>query len=264
MGAGLRKLSVKLRQSSLNYLQDTLVDRFDGGFGRRIGADCDDTQIFPLGDFTILGEGALVECPFFGLEAIFIDTFGLVANVPSSRPGERCIEIGQQEQREVGPKVATDRAVQRQYTFAAEPASAALIGFRRVGKAVAEDDVAGSERRPNDLVDRLRAVGEHERHLGEGSDILRFGVQQKGADLVAEFGAAGLARGCDGVVAGLERAREEPQLGGLAGTVQPFEGNEESTRHGGSVTLRGIMILIKRECQAYAESARSKDAARYV
>ena len=48
------------------------------------------------------------------------------------------------------------------------------------------------------------------------------------ADTVAERGAAGLAEGDDGVAFGLKRGGEAAELGGFAGAVEAFEGNEET------------------------------------
>ena len=76
----------------------------------------------------------------------------------------------------------------------------------------------------------LGAVGEHEGHLGFGGDGaeggLGAGVEQDGADAVAEGGAAGLAEGDDAVAGGLERGGEALELRGLAGAVEAFEGDE--------------------------------------
>ena len=112
----------------------------------------------------------------------------------------------------------------------AELAAAALVGLGGVGEAVAEDDVAGGEGGEDDLGDGLGAVGEHEGEFGEGGDgavgVLGAGVEEDGADAVAEGGVAGVAEGGDGVAVGFKRGCETAKLGGFARAVQAFEGDE--------------------------------------
>ena len=119
------------------------------------------------------------------------------------------------------------------------PRPASLVGLGGVGVAVAEDDVAGGEGGFDDLGDGLGAVGEHEGHLGEGGDGaeggLGAGVQQDRADAIAEGRAAGLAEGDYGVAGGSEPGGEAAKLGRLAGAVETFEGDKETTRHGVSL-----------------------------
>ncbi len=79
-------------------------------------------------------------------------------------------ERWEQKDGEVGLEVVARGAVHGQNALAAEPTSAALIGFGGVGVAVAEDDLAVVERGQDDPGDRLGAVGEHQGHLGGGSD----------------------------------------------------------------------------------------------
>jgi hypothetical protein len=80
------------------------------------------------------------------------------------------------------------------------------------------------------LVEGLRAVGEHEGHLGFGGDDAEVGfaagVEQDGADAVAQRRAAGLAEGDNAMAFGFERGGEVLELRGLAGAVEAFEGDE--------------------------------------
>ncbi len=65
------------------------------------------------------------------------------------------------------------------------------------------------------------------------------GVEEDAADAVAEGGAAGLAEGDDLVAFGLKRGGEAAELGGFAGAVETFEGDEISARHSLQLTADG-------------------------
>ena len=96
--------------------------------------------------------------------------------------------------------------------------------------------MAGLERGEDDLGDGLGSVGEHEGHLGVGGDgavgVFGLGVEEDGADAVAEDGSTGLAEGDDGVTFGLERGGEAAELGGLAGAVpRPSNVMKETAWH---------------------------------
>jgi hypothetical protein len=111
-------------------------------------------------------------------------------------------------------------------------AARSLIGFGGVGVAVAEDDGAGGEGGLDDLGDGLGAVGEHEGHLSQRTDGaeggLGAGVEEYGAETVAERGGAGLAQADDGAAGGSEPGGEAAHLRGFAGAVQALEGDEAS------------------------------------
>ena len=57
------------------------------------------------------------------------------------------------------------------------------------------------------------------------------GVEDDGADAVAEGGSAGVAEGDDVVSGGLKCSGEEAELGGFAGAVQALEGDEVAAGH---------------------------------
>ena len=139
-------------------------------------------------------------------------------------------ERGEKEEGEVGLDVVADGAVEGEDAVGAEAAAGALVGFGAVGVAVAEDDGSGGEGGEDDLVESLGAVGEHEGHLGFGGDDAEVGfaagVEEDGADAVAEGRASGLAKGDDRVAGGLERGGKVLELGGFAGAVEAFEGDE--------------------------------------
>ena len=95
--------------------------------------------------------------------------------------------------------------------------------------------MAGVEGGLDDLGDGLGAIGEHEGQFGEGSDGAEggfgAGVEEDAADAVAEGGTAGLAEGDYFVACGLKGCGQAAELGGLAGAVETFEGDEVATRH---------------------------------
>ena len=102
-----------------------------------------------------------------------------------------------------GWRSAADETVEVEDDFRAELTPAALIGFGGVGEAVAEDDLAGVEGGLNHLGDGLRAVGEHQGHLGHGGQGAGAGVEQNFANAVAGWqcrraGEAGPAPGRGG------------------------------------------------------------------
>ena len=66
--------------------------------------------------------------------------------------------------------------------------------------------------------------GRVERRLGPRGDVAA--VEDEVADLLAERRAARLAREDDLDALGLEAGAEQARLGGLAGAVEPFEGDE--------------------------------------
>ena len=137
------------------------MHRFDAG----IAFDGDDTRGLALRDDAVLIVDAAEECGIERLEAVLILTGdggrGLVA---LARAGERGVEVGKQQQGEVGIEAA-ELAMQREHTRGAELAPAALIGLGRIGVAVAQHDGAAVERGTDDLRDGLGAVGEHQAQL---------------------------------------------------------------------------------------------------
>ena len=91
---------------------------------------------------------------------------------PSSRPA-RDAELGRdvEEQGEVGFEPAGRRGVEAAQQIEIEAASVALVGERRVGEAVAEDDFAALQGGTDDLGDISGAVGEEEEGLGPGGEL---------------------------------------------------------------------------------------------
>ena len=114
----------------------------------------------------------------------------------------------------------------------AQLAAAALVGLGRVGKAVAEDDLPGLQSGLDHLGDGLGAVGEHQRHLGHRRQTRGARVQHQRADAVAGRRAARLAGHQGGMAALLQPCGQAVDLRGFAGTIQAFERDKETARHG--------------------------------
>ena len=202
---------------------DLFVDLVDG----EVAGDEDDAVGFAGGDFAVLLPDAAVEGVLLLLEAVFVLAgLGFVAGVAAAGAGQAGVEGGQQQESEVGLKIAANQAVQVENYSRTELAAAALVGFGRVGEAVAEDHFSGVESGLDDFGDGLGAVAEHERHFGHGGEAGGAGVEKNFADAVAGRGSAGLA-GDDGLEAALLKPEGQAlDLGGLAGTVKAFERDE--------------------------------------
>ena len=176
---------------------DLLVDLVDG----EVALDEDDAVGLAGGDLAVLFPDAAEEGVLLGFKAVFVAAgFGFDAVVAAARAGQRRFEAGEKQKGEVGLKSAADEAMEIEHNLRAEFAAAALVGFSRIGEAVADDDLARVEGRLDDFGDGLRAIGKHESHLGHGIEATRTGVEQDFANAIADGGAAGLAEqdGLDG------------------------------------------------------------------
>ena len=91
-----------------------------------------------------------------------------------------------------GSSPPTTAQVEVEHPLEPEPAPDALVGDRRVEVAVADDDRAARERRPDHLLDVLRARRRVQRRLGPRRDVAA--VEQQLADRLAERCPARLAR----------------------------------------------------------------------
>jgi hypothetical protein len=214
-------------QTLAHYFKDALGDGGDGGF---VG-DNDYAVLIASSYLTILFIDSRVELVAFALEAVFVGAGLLdVAVVAAAGAAERGGQRGEKEDGEIGLYVVADCAMEGEDAVGAEAAAGSLVSLGAVGVAVAEDDGAGGEGGENDLVEALGAVGEHEGHLGFGGDGAEVGfaagVEEDGADAVAERRASGLAEGDDAVAGGFECGGEVLELRGLAGAVEAFEGDE--------------------------------------
>src|SRR5215210_2073722 len=136
----------------------------------------------------------------------------------------RLHRVDQEQKGPVGKQPADRLQVELEHALQAEAAREALVGERGVDVAVADDVRSALEAGRDHVFDELRPRGEEQRRLGPGPDR-RVGEQEL-ADPLAELGAAWLTRPHHVPPVGGERLGEEIRLGGLAGAVEAFEGDE--------------------------------------
>ena len=139
----------------------------------------------------------------------------------------RCRLLGPQHEQHgaVGQKPLGGDPVYLEHLVHPEPPGAALVGQRRVDEAVGDDGRAPLERRPDHLLDQLRARRRVEQRLGPVADA-EPGIEQDRADALAGCGAAGLAHRHDLAAGGGGGLGQEPGLRGLATSVKALEGDE--------------------------------------
>ena len=136
-------------------LDDLFVDFVDA----EVAFDDHDALRFAAGDGAILLPDAAEEGLFLAFEAAFVLAgLGLDAIVAAASPLEADFKRGEKQNRQVRLKIAAEKPMQFKYNFGAQLAAAALIGFRGVGEAVAEDDLARVELESRTRV-RIRSPG---------------------------------------------------------------------------------------------------------
>ena len=136
--------------------------------------------------------------------------------------------IGLHQNRQIRFQISAQDPVQLQHRPAAEFATTALIGFRRVGEAVAEHHAAFGERGLNDFCNVLRARGEHQSQLSQRGQAGGPSVEQNVSDFFSHGGSTRLARNHHGKVMGSQHIGELFQLRALAATIQAFHSDELS------------------------------------
>jgi len=186
---------------------------------------------FALGDVAVFLPDATIESILFLFESVFV--WAIVFADPLialAGAGQICsqaaFKVRQQQKGQVRLQVAADEPVQIKDNGRAELASAALVGFGGVGKAVTEHDAPRSQRRFNDLSNRLRPIGKHQRHLGQGGNGRAARIQQQGANAVAGFGSSRLAGQYRLHSSRIQPTGQTLDLSGLTGAVEAFERNQ--------------------------------------
>ena len=109
----------------------------------------------------------------------------------------------------------------------AQSAADALVDQGGIGEAVREHDFAAVQRGQNPLVHVLRARGEIEQDLGGRAQFLVGRIQQNPPDFLAIGGPPGSTVSSNGAAQGTQPFRQAVHLGGLAGAVHAFEGDED-------------------------------------
>src|SRR6266540_7215877 len=143
-------------------------------------------------------------------------------------PGEAGGGVEIQEDDELRQDPGGRPAVDALDRVAAEAAGDALVGEGGIQIAVAQDRGATVERRPDHLLDVLRAGGCEQQRLRPRVEVGRDRVEQDGPDPLADDGAARLPGGDHLVAAGFQLTAEQVELGGLAGALDALEGDEQA------------------------------------
>ena len=128
--------------------------------------------------------------------------------------------------------------------MAAQLAATSLVGFGRVGEAVAEHDAAFRQRRLNDFRYVLGARGEHQGQLRQRRKTGGRRIQQKPADFFSGRGSARFTRYHHGQSLRAKYGSQLLHLRALAAAVEPFEGDEPAAmmigRHAEMINERPV------------------------
>jgi len=189
---------------------------------------------FAGGDGQVGVADASEEGPVFLFKTVFVflrsffcaDCFVYLIAAAGALEAEGYVVVEQDGQ--VGLQIAAEKLMELKHRLGTEFAATALIRFRRIREAVAENDASFRQRWENHFVNMLRARGEHERHLGEGRKSGGGGVEQKFTNFFAGRSTSRLASDRYRVAVGSQRARQFFHLRALAGAVEAFEGNKFS------------------------------------
>ena len=129
------------------------------------------------------------------------------------------------------------------YHLTVETIGKRLIAGRGIVETVAQDHLAGREGGSYDLVHQLGTRGLVEQQLAGVAHRRVGGVEQQGADLFADGGAARLAQSYDLIASEVERAGQQARLRGLTGAVDALERDKAMLSglksHGRSPFLQG-------------------------
>jgi hypothetical protein len=155
-----------------NNGENTSLNLFDGP--RLIKQD--DAMWLACGNGAVLLVDAAVEVVPLALEAVLVGAvLANVTVVAAASASERGVERWQQQQREIRLHVVAGCAVHLEHALDTEAAAGALVRLRRIGVPVAEDNLATFQGGQNDLMERLRAIGKHQSHLGGWGNFAELG-----------------------------------------------------------------------------------------
>lgn len=164
-------------------------------------------------------------CPFP------LDPVGLCA------PLRRDLGIDEHEERAVRQQPVGGDEVELEHLLDAEAPGDPLVRQRRVDVAVANHDPARLQRRADHAGDELGACRREERSLRPRAHL--HPLEEQTSHLLAERRPTGLAGGDDLAAVRAERLGEQVCLGGFAGPVQAFEGEEHRRR-----TIRRVRAVV--------------------
>ena len=175
----------------------------------------------PLGahDLEIPAPHPPMEGELLALEAI---------EAPAGDPPDADGRIEVEEEREIRQHAAGGLHVHLADQLGIDAAPVALVGDGGVGVAVAEDDPARAQPRPELLDDVLVPRGHEQEHLGERARLTLEEAPHGGT----ERGAVGLGRGLGAIAFASQPPLEAPDLGRLARSLDALERHQHSA-HGG-------------------------------
>src|SRR5579871_375629 len=148
------------------------------------------------------------------------------------RPAHAGMRFRVHQNGQIRLQIAAQHAMQIQHCLTPQLPSAALIGLRRIGKAVAQNDRSRSQPRLNDLGNMLGSRSEHQRHFRQWRKPGRPRVEQHFTDLLSRRRSARLSS-LDNLMSRLtQHCRELAHLRALPRSVEPFKCDELSaSRH---------------------------------
>jgi hypothetical protein len=110
-------------------------------------------------------------------------------------------------------------------------AAVTLVGERRIGIAVADDDVAAREGGADHLDDRVVARGVVEQRVRDRGVAFALAIEQHAAHAFTDARPTRLARQHDRAAKAADVVGEQRGLTALAGTVGSFDCYEQPVRH---------------------------------
>jgi hypothetical protein len=144
--------------------------------------------------------------------------------VLASQPGADVARVERKQERTVGQEASDSRNIQLEHTVEAKPTPDALVGDGRVHVAVTDDQRTARQSWPDDLVHVLRTASGVEEGFRPRAHVPS--VQDEVSKLLAELGAAGLARGEDVEAIGPEPGAQTLRLCRFPGSVEALERDE--------------------------------------
>lgn len=180
---------------------------------------------FAVGDGQKPLSDAFVKRGGFGIETIR----RLAGVSPPGEPGLRFRDRKVEQQGQVRGKSVGGERDERFDDGEVGQSAMALIGARRIGEAVTDDDPAPFERGTDARGDVLRAVGGEKKGFGPvGERFVGAGIEQEASDFDAHVRAAGFAGQNDFATFGPQSFKKFDGLGRFPTAVNAFERDEKT------------------------------------
>ena len=149
---------------------------------------------------------------------------------PRARPRQSFLRRQVQHEGERRLERAGDEKMELAQPVARHAATEALIGFGRIGEAVAQHDAARRERGPDGRDEMAAPRRHHEQRLALAVPALGRAGEKEAPDLLGARRPARLARRQHILAAVPQRLREKRDLRRLAGALAALEGDEAAAR----------------------------------